>query len=517
MPGRLNAGIEVGRQYTRAARSANSLRNFIREQGWPAESFPGPRADALLMIPAAIAAGLGELGKHGSIINRTHGASFRLAAVSTDMPLLADEPDVFGADDFCHNCRLCTDACPPDAIAEQKQLVRGDEKWYVDFDRCIPYFAETKGCAICIARCPWSRPGVADNLLVKMAQRRERRAAAGSPAARERVPGRVSGARLPLCCLCRSETGDRPLSHKHASGRKRVDRSKLRSPSTGSTGGLSRFRDLNTELEERYMTLEDKANVDGVAPELTAALLEEGQERIAAVAALPELDLDAERGYDLLGNVGLFMAALRRHELTNPAREQRSPFPVVSGLAQRLATGLGVVPRFATAHTNLSNPARDGVYKSFTWLEDELLFIDYNCFSILAYIRAADVLRRVPPLGVTHPVATALFRDAAAALADVRRYNDELDAKLNVERFFFNVRPYFKPYRVGRQEYRGANAGDFAGINEVDLTLGLCRVSDPEYAGLVLEKMPFMTVDDQRLLQACVRSPPQPDGRLSST
>ena len=41
VPGRLNAGIEVGRQYTRAARSANSLRNFIREQGWPAESFPG--------------------------------------------------------------------------------------------------------------------------------------------------------------------------------------------------------------------------------------------------------------------------------------------------------------------------------------------------------------------------------------------------------------------------------------------------------------------------------------------
>ena len=172
-------GREVGRQYTRAARSANTLRNFIREQGWPAESFPGPRADALLMIPAAIAAGLGELGKHGSIINRTHGASFRLSCVSTDLPLLADEPDVFGADDFCHNCKICTDACPPDAIAEQKQLVRGEEKWYVDFDRCIPYFAETTGCAICIARCPWSRPGIADNLLVKLARRRERLAAAG--------------------------------------------------------------------------------------------------------------------------------------------------------------------------------------------------------------------------------------------------------------------------------------------------------------------------------------------------
>ena len=96
---------------------------------------------------------------------------------------------MFGADDFCQNCRICTDACPPDAIAEQKQLVRGDEKWFVDFDRCIPYFAETKGCAICIARCPWSRPGIADNLLVKMARRRERHAAADSWTATPGDPG----------------------------------------------------------------------------------------------------------------------------------------------------------------------------------------------------------------------------------------------------------------------------------------------------------------------------------------
>ncbi|MGL6280187.1 MAG: monodechloroaminopyrrolnitrin synthase PrnB family protein [Gaiella sp.] len=267
----------------------------------------------------------------------------------------------------------------------------------------------------------------------------------------------------------------------------------------------TRFRDLNTELEERYFALENPADVDDVGLDLKAALREEGDAHVEAVATLPLLDLDAERGYDLLGNVGLYMAALRRHELTNPEREERSPFPIASGLAQRLATGLGVVPRFATAHVNLSNLAHDGVHKSFTWLRDEMVFIEYNCLSILAFIRAADVLRRVPPLGVTHPISVTLFRDARAALEDVIRYNDELDEKLDVDRFFFNVRPYFKPYRVGRQVYRGANAGDFAAINEVDLMLGLCRVGDPSYAALVLEKVPFMTVDDQRLLQACVR------------
>ena len=29
-------------------------------------------------------------------------------------------------------------------------------------------------------------------------------------------------------------------------------------------------------------------------------------------------------------------------------------------------------------------------------------------------------------------------------------------------RFFFCARPYYKPHRVGKEVYRGANAGDFA-------------------------------------------------------
>jgi Domain of unknown function (DUF1864) len=268
-----------------------------------------------------------------------------------------------------------------------------------------------------------------------------------------------------------------------------------------------RFKDLNTELEDIYIALADPAAVEGVAPERKAALCDEGNGLIAEIAALPVLELDERGGYDLLGSLGLFMAALRRHELTNPDREERSPFPEASALAQRLASGLGVAPRFATAHVNLSNVARMGVHKSFTWLPDELTFIEYNCHGILSTIRAADVLRRIPALGVTHRVSLALFHDAERALEDVFRSNAELNERLDVRRFFYSVRPYFKPYRVGRHEYRGANAGDFAGINEVDLMLGLCRVADPAYAALVLEKQLYMTADDQRLLRECVRRP----------
>ena len=174
------AGVVVAKEYNRAARACRELGNFILSQGYYAKAFQGPYASALSMVPAALAAGFGELGKHGSIINRTYGSSFRLSAVTTDMPLLADQPDDFGADDFCTNCQICTRACPPDAITPEKQFVRGVEKWYVDFDKCIPYFGETLGCGICIARCPWSKPGTAPKLADKMSARRAHKAETGS-------------------------------------------------------------------------------------------------------------------------------------------------------------------------------------------------------------------------------------------------------------------------------------------------------------------------------------------------
>ena len=54
---------------------------------------------------------------------------------------------------------------------------------------------------------------------------------------------------------------------------------------------------------------------------------------------------------------------------------------------------------------------------------------------------------------------------------------------------YFNVRPYFKTYRLGDADYRGANAGDFAAINEIDVTLGLCRTDDAFYQSIVREKV----------------------------
>ncbi len=164
--------IEVMRAYNRGTRTTRDLADWILAKGFDAEPEGGPIAGKFTLIPAALAAGFGELGKHGSIINRTYGSSFRLAGVVTNMPMDTDEVDDIGVDDFCMSCKLCEAACPPDAISSDKQTVRGVEKWYVDFDQCVPYFNETYGCGICIAICPWSRPNVASSLAAKMARKR---------------------------------------------------------------------------------------------------------------------------------------------------------------------------------------------------------------------------------------------------------------------------------------------------------------------------------------------------------
>ena len=99
-----------------------------------------PSSNDLLQIPLAINAGIGQLGKHGSLICEEYGSNYRLSSVATDLPMAVDGPRDIGVDDLCLTCRRCTIDCPPDALSDQKQMVRGFEKWYVDFDKCALLF-----------------------------------------------------------------------------------------------------------------------------------------------------------------------------------------------------------------------------------------------------------------------------------------------------------------------------------------------------------------------------------------
>ena len=169
------AAAEVMRTYAALAKVAVGLAEEIRAMGWPARAYGNPNSTDILLIPLAVRAGLGELGKHGSMIGASFGSNFRLAAVLTDLPVALDWPVDIGVDDVCSVCRRCVDDCPPRAIFEEKQLVRGGRKWYVDFDKCVPYFVKTCGCAICIEVCPWSEPGRGPGLSETLLSRRARR------------------------------------------------------------------------------------------------------------------------------------------------------------------------------------------------------------------------------------------------------------------------------------------------------------------------------------------------------
>ncbi len=159
---------EVLGTYLRSQIAAWKLADWIRTQGYDAVGHGGPKGAPIILLAAAHAAGLGELGKHGSLIHNELGSCMRFSFVLTDMPLVEDQPIDIGVDDYCSRCKACTNACPPVAISNEKQIVRGVEKWYVDFDKCVPYFNENYGCAICLSICPWSRPGLAPKLTAKM-------------------------------------------------------------------------------------------------------------------------------------------------------------------------------------------------------------------------------------------------------------------------------------------------------------------------------------------------------------
>ncbi len=270
------------------------------------------------------------------------------------------------------------------------------------------------------------------------------------------------------------------------------------------------FKQLNTELELLYNQQAKPELVAEVGLTLKEQLVREGGVLIEALLNEGNTDQGFDRGFDLLGNVGFFMAACRRHEIDQARKFAEDAaltraLKAAGALSLQLGASLGVVPRFASAHLETHNFAVNGEYKSFTSLPDEILFIDYNTRGVLAFIRASQALLAALPLGVSHTVTYDLLHAAKHALTDVISNNQQLFEQLDTNRFFYNVRPYYKPHYVGLREYRGANAGDFAGINVIDLLLGLCSAEDAYYSQLLVDKFLFMRPEDQLVLRDCMR------------
>lgn len=107
--------------------------------------------------------GLGWIAKNGNLITKTQGSFFFIATLITDLELEYDDPFI---KDYCGTCTRCIEACPTDAILDDK---------VIDGSKCISYFTiELKdmlipekvkgqfankmfGCDICQDVCPWNR------------------------------------------------------------------------------------------------------------------------------------------------------------------------------------------------------------------------------------------------------------------------------------------------------------------------------------------------------------------------
>ena len=150
------------RTYSLAAMGAVHLATFIRELGFEALAHHvrshNKIGRAICMVPIALDAGLGELGRNGVLITKRYGPRVRISIVTTSAPLITDKPVDLGVDKFCNICNKCLRHCPTNAISEEKKEIRGDVKWKVDGDKCITSCVKTYECTLCFKVCPWNKP-----------------------------------------------------------------------------------------------------------------------------------------------------------------------------------------------------------------------------------------------------------------------------------------------------------------------------------------------------------------------
>jgi epoxyqueuosine reductase len=144
------------RVYVKCAEIATELAAHIRSLGYPARAHHNGGSE-VQAIPIFYQVGFGELGRHGSLINEKYGASFRPGFVTTDLPVVEDQPREFGVQDFCLNCNVCQLNCPGDAIPQDYVLTRGIKRWLIDLERCYPYSRlRDEYCHLCVDVCPYN-------------------------------------------------------------------------------------------------------------------------------------------------------------------------------------------------------------------------------------------------------------------------------------------------------------------------------------------------------------------------
>jgi reductive dehalogenase len=154
--------------YAEDAIIATQLAAYIANLGYSAAANHLRHYDANL-VPLAVDAGLGELGRLGYLMTKDFGPRVRLGAVTTDLPLVTDSPVDIGVEDFCKICKKCARCCPSNSIPLDDQTeFNGTQRWKLNAETCFDYWGKIgTDCNICMRVCPWSHASTFSHKIVR--------------------------------------------------------------------------------------------------------------------------------------------------------------------------------------------------------------------------------------------------------------------------------------------------------------------------------------------------------------
>lgn len=160
--------------YSRMAITNHHLSSFIKNIGY--QVINCTNNNVALSIPMAIQAGLGDLGRNGTLITPKYGPRVRISKVITDLPLVPDSPIDFGVTEFCESCEICAEKCPSQSILYGERSIKprnisnmeGVLKWPINAETCRAYWSRSgRDCNVCINVCPYNKPDTWFHKLVR--------------------------------------------------------------------------------------------------------------------------------------------------------------------------------------------------------------------------------------------------------------------------------------------------------------------------------------------------------------
>ena len=124
--------------------------------------------------------GLGWIGKNTCLIHPKLGSLFLIGNIISSLKI--DSLPLAPIHDFCGKCRQCIDACPTQAIKEDKTLIASKciSYWTIESKKNAPTELRSSfsdhffGCDICQTVCPWNKKALTNVFSYSLKQPVER-------------------------------------------------------------------------------------------------------------------------------------------------------------------------------------------------------------------------------------------------------------------------------------------------------------------------------------------------------